>query len=112
MINLIRIAAFMTVVALAGCQTAPPETSLQELLDQGARAELGAQRCESYISLRGDAKLKDASEEIYAKARAMGADQSDIDDARLRARQQAQIRDTLVGNEETCNELAVLPPGY
>ncbi|WP_319517604.1 hypothetical protein [uncultured Martelella sp.] len=115
MVKLIQTAALAALVALAACQTAPPEaqeTPLQELLDQGARAELATQRCESYTSLRGDRKLRDASEQIYAKARTMGADQSDIDAARLRARQQAQIRDTLVGNEQTCDELSVLPAGY
>ncbi|QQM31282.1 hypothetical protein JET14_03650 [Martelella lutilitoris] len=112
MVKLIKAAAFAALVTVAGCQTAPPETPLEELLDQGARAELAAQRCESYTSLRGDRKLKNASETIYAKAREMGADQSDIDAARLRARQQAGIRDTLIGNEATCDELSILPPGY
>ncbi|MBB4123369.1 hypothetical protein [Martelella radicis] len=112
MVNLIKAAAIVALATIAGCQTAPPETPLQELLDQGARAELAAQRCESYTSLRGDRKLRDASQEIYAKAREMGADQPDIDAARLRARQQAGLRDTLIGNEATCDELSILPPGY
>ncbi len=112
MVNLIKAAAFAAVITVAGCQTAPPETPLEELLDQGARAELAAQRCESYTSLRGDRKLRDAADSIYARARSMGADQADIEAARLRARQQAGLRDTLIGNEATCDELAILPPDY
>ncbi|WP_180897771.1 hypothetical protein [Martelella soudanensis] len=99
-------------LALAGCQTAAPEGPDEIMLDQAARAELGAADCQSYGGLRATRRLNDAADATFAKALQSGATEADIDAARLRARQQAEQYQTLYGNSGACDRLLQFPDGY
>lgn len=103
------LAALLT---LAGCQSAPPETPLETMLDQASRAAYGAANCQDYGGLRATRRLNDAADATYAKARQMGATDADIQASKLRASQQAQQYQTLYGNRGACNRLTQFPDGY
>ncbi|MGV0819763.1 hypothetical protein [Martelella sp. AMO21009] len=99
-------------LALAGCQTSAPEEPNEIMLDQAARAELGAADCQSYGGLRATRRLNDAADATFAKALQAGATEADIEAARLRARQQADQYQTLYGNRGACDRLLQFPDGY
>ena len=103
---------FAAMLALTGCQTAAPETPNEIMLDQAARAELGAADCQSYGGLRATRRLNDAADATFAKALQAGATEADIEAARLRARQQADQYQTLYGNRGACDRLMQFPDGY
>ena len=107
----------LLLLSVAGCQTqpAPPMTStlpsnptMQQLLNEAATADLGAQMCQSYGGLRATNRLNALAESDYAKARAMGATDADVRKAQIRARQKAQADQNLTSNQKACNDLLSL----
>ncbi|TCT38859.1 hypothetical protein [Martelella mediterranea] len=107
----------LMLLSAAGCQTQsvtpmtstlPENPTMQQLLDEAATADLGAQLCQSYGGLRATNRLNALAENDYAKARAMGATDADIRQAQIRARQKASADQNLTGNDKACNDILSL----
>lgn len=110
-------AGLSALLAISGCQTTPPQpmpstlpadASMQQLLDEAAMADLGAQQCQAYGGIRAPQRLNDLAQSDYAKARAMGASDQDVRKAQIRAEQRAKSDQIVMSNQQACNDLLSL----